>query len=130
MISECDINRNNSLDEKEIQLVYNDFFSGIKDFNYFTEITIRSGIILSLLGIVMAFCLCLYALGFLFGRTREKRTALAVGLGQKNTSLAIWIGLSAFGPLAAVPPVIYILCHHLISAVLILFYRTRKTVRD
>ncbi|HOF00634.1 MAG TPA: DUF1007 family protein [Spirochaetota bacterium] len=42
VINECDKNNDNLFDEKETQLIYEDFFIGIEDFNYFTEITINN----------------------------------------------------------------------------------------
>lgn len=41
VINECDIDKNNAFDKKEIQLIYKNFFSGVKDFNYFTEIYVN-----------------------------------------------------------------------------------------
>jgi BASS family bile acid:Na+ symporter len=84
------------------------------------------GTIAGVFGIVLALCLLLYGLGFLFGSTRPVRTALAIATGQKNTSLTVWIALSTFAPLAAVPAVLYIVCHHLVSAFLILAASFRK----
>jgi len=40
VIFDCDINRDGYLDEEEIKLVYNDYFKGIQNFNYFTQIFI------------------------------------------------------------------------------------------
>ena len=56
---------------------------------------------------------------FLAGRALGgKARALEAGqsLGQKNTMLTLWMGLSAFGPVAALGPACYVLWHNLWNA--------------
>jgi BASS family bile acid:Na+ symporter len=58
----------------------------------------------------------LCALQFMAGRTiGGKDRALEAGqsLGQKNTMLTLWLGLSAFGPVPALGPAFYVLWHNL-----------------
>jgi ABC-type uncharacterized transport system substrate-binding protein len=40
VISECDLDKNFTLNAEEVELVYNDFFSPIRQYAYFTEITV------------------------------------------------------------------------------------------
>ncbi len=40
VISECDLDRDFAFNEKEVELVYKDFFSPIRQYAYFTEITV------------------------------------------------------------------------------------------
>ena len=63
-----------------------------------------------------------YLAGFLFGGTLDGKKALAVNMGQKNCSLCIWLALANFGPLAAVPPTIYIITHHILNSSLIFYF--------
>jgi bile acid:Na+ symporter, BASS family len=61
----------------------------------------------------------LCALHFLVGRLLGgKAFALEAGqsLGQKNTMLTLWLGLSAFGPVPALGPAFYVLWHNLWNA--------------
>lgn len=37
---ECDVDKNGAFEGKEVDLIYNDFFVDIKDYNYFTSISI------------------------------------------------------------------------------------------
>ena len=41
VINACDTNKNGIFGDDEVKLVYKNFFSGVKDFNYFTEIFIN-----------------------------------------------------------------------------------------
>jgi bile acid:Na+ symporter, BASS family len=88
-----------------------------------------AGTILTVFGIVFTLSVVLYGSGFLFGRTFEKKKTYAVALGQKNTSLAVWIAVGTFSPLAAVPAVLYIVSHHLLASLMILVFRGRKKDR-
>jgi len=61
----------------------------------------------------------LCSLHFLAGRALGgERRALEAGqsLGQKNTMLTLWLGLSAFGPVPALGPAFYVLWHNLWNA--------------
>lgn len=41
VMSECDKNKDGKLDSNEIKLVYQDYFSGIEDLNFFTEVYVN-----------------------------------------------------------------------------------------
>ncbi|MDA3901405.1 MAG: DUF1007 family protein [Spirochaetes bacterium] len=42
VVSECDLDKSGSFDDKEIKMIYEEFFSAIKNFNYFTDLYINS----------------------------------------------------------------------------------------
>lgn len=61
----------------------------------------------------------LCALHFLVGRSiggEERALEAGQSLGQKNTMLTLWLGLSAFGPVPALGPAFYVLWHNLWNA--------------
>lgn len=56
---------------------------------------------------------------FLTGRRiggAERALEAGQSLGQKNTMLTLWLGLSSFGPLAALGPATYVLWHNVWNA--------------
>lgn len=59
-----------------------------------------------------------FAAGYLLSRTRPVKLALSVGIGQKNTGLSVWIAIMFFKPEAALVPVLYIICQHIVSGVM------------
>lgn len=66
-----------------------------------------------------------YSIGFLIGKNLKMKKTIAVSLGQKNTGLCIMAIANfdiAIYPFIYLPTIIYIIFHHLISAILILFY--------
>ena len=63
-----------------------------------------------------------YLLGFISGRNLVSKKALAVTIGQRNLSLCIWLALSNFGSLAAIPPTVYIIIQHIFNSLLILIF--------
>jgi BASS family bile acid:Na+ symporter len=70
----------------------------------------------------------LCSLHFLAGRELGgKDRALEAGqsLGQKNTMLTLWLGLSAFGPVPALGPAFYVLWHNVWNA----FQMARSGIR-
>jgi BASS family bile acid:Na+ symporter len=70
----------------------------------------------------------LCSLHFLAGRALGgKDRALEAGqsLGQKNTMLTLWLGLSAFGPVPALGPAFYVLWHNVWNA----FQMARRGIR-
>lgn len=80
---------------------------------------------------VIGAALFLYLAGFLFGLSDDTKKTLAVSMGQKNTALCIWIALSNFSPLAAIPPTIYIIVHHTINTGIMLFFQQHeKRIKD
>ena len=66
-------------------------------------------------GISLGFCAVNFGLGRLLGPKRTRRECSQL-LGQKNTSLAIYLALQFAGPLPALGPVFYILWHNLWNA--------------
>lgn len=75
---------------------------------------------------VIGAALILYTAGFVFGKNVESKKTLAVSMGQKNTALCIWIALFNFSPLAAIPPTIYIIVHHSINTIVMLFFQQKE----
>lgn len=80
-----------------------------------------AGLILVMLGIAVI----LYASGFLLGKDAQTKRALAVSMGLKNASLCIWLALSNFSPLTAIPATVYIIIQHSMNSLLI-FHFSRK----
>lgn len=80
-----------------------------------------------LVGTIFLIAGSFYLSGFLFGGTLGARKALAVNMGQKNCSLCIWLALANFGPLAAIPPTIYIIMHHLLNSSLIFYFNRKRS---
>jgi BASS family bile acid:Na+ symporter len=61
----------------------------------------------------------LCALHFLVGRSiggPDRALEAGQSLGQKNTMLTLWLGLSAFGPVPALGPAFYVLWHNIWNA--------------
>lgn len=42
VIRECDLDKNGAFNAKETELIYKDFFSAIRDFNYFTRVYVHN----------------------------------------------------------------------------------------
>jgi BASS family bile acid:Na+ symporter len=79
----------------------------------------RSGIGVGVIAWIAAGSALLCACHFLSGRFlggRERSLEASQSLGQKNTLLTIWMGLVAFGPVAALGPTTYVLWHNLWNA--------------
>jgi len=61
----------------------------------------------------------LCSLHFLVGRAiggKERALEAGQSLGQKNTMVTLWLGLSVFGPVPALGPAFYVLWHNLWNA--------------
>lgn len=61
----------------------------------------------------------LCAMHFTIGRVlggKDRPLEASQSLGQKNTMLTLWLGLSAFGPVPALGPAFYVLWHNLWNA--------------
>ncbi|HXP89606.1 MAG TPA: hypothetical protein VN931_01640 [Fibrobacteria bacterium] len=70
----------------------------------------------------------LCAVHFLAGRAlggKERALEAGQSLGQKNTMLTLWLGLSAFGPVPALGPAFYVLWHNVWNA----FQMARRGIR-
>ncbi len=57
-------------------------------------------------------CVINFGSGFLLGEPNFRREC-SQALGQKNTMLMLWVGLSFFNPLVALGPTFYVICHNL-----------------
>lgn len=79
----------------------------------------------SVIGVIFMVVAIFYASGLLLGKDDRTKRALAVNMGQKNNSLCIWLALSNFGPLAAIPATVYIIMQHIFNSLLI-FHFARK----
>ncbi len=64
--------------------------------------------------------------GFLLTNKMETKKSLSSSFGQKNTGLCIWIALSNFNSLVALPATIYIIVHHLINALFLIIFSEKK----
>lgn len=70
--------------------------------------------------------LSFYSGGLLLGRSQASKKALTVNMGQKNASLCIWLALSNFDPLTAIPAAVYIIIHHFLNSLLIFIFSRKK----
>ena len=80
----------------------------------------------SLIGVIFLIVGTFYASGLLLGKDDRTKRALAVNMGQKNNSLCIWLALSNFGPLAAIPATVYIIVQHIFNSLLIFLFARQK----
>ena len=74
---------------------------------------------LLLIGLVPAIsCLCQFAIGHKIGARFGKVENITAGqaLGQKNTTLMIWIGYVFLNPLTSIAGGIYCICHNLVNS--------------
>ncbi|HOF01669.1 MAG TPA: bile acid:sodium symporter [Spirochaetota bacterium] len=69
--------------------------------------------------ITFTIALFYFAVGFILGKNLKTKKTLSVSFGQKNTGLTLLISLLNFSPVASIPATIYIISHHLLSAILI-----------
>ena len=60
-----------------------------------------------------------FGCGALLPGSSAVKKSLAVGLGHKNNSLAIWVALSNFNAAVVLPMVAYLIFHHVINGILI-----------
>ncbi|GAK57444.1 sodium Bile acid symporter family protein [Candidatus Vecturithrix granuli] len=79
----------------------------------------------SVIGMTVLIVAIFYTLGLLLGKDDRTKRALAVNMGQKNNSLCIWLALSSFGPLAAIPATVYIIIQHIFNSLLIFLFTRR-----
>lgn len=71
--------------------------------------------------------LCL--LHFTIGKIAGGKTLpleMSQALGQKNTMLVVWIGLTYFNPLVTLGPIFYLVWHNLYNAYQLAFYKKEK----
>ena len=80
----------------------------------------------SVIGVIFLIVAIFYASGLLLGKDERTKRALAVNMGQKNNSLCIWLALTNFGPLAAIPATVYIIMQHIFNSLLIFLFTRRK----
>ncbi|HOJ64520.1 MAG TPA: bile acid:sodium symporter [Spirochaetota bacterium] len=88
------------------------------------EYEIKKLLFIIIFTIIIAFIY--FLTGFLLSRKMDIKKAFSSSLGQKNTGLCIWIAISNFPPIVALPATIYIIIHHLINAFFILIFKENK----
>ncbi len=67
-------------------------------------------------------CLLNFNIGKIFGG-ENLSLEMSQSLGQKNTMLAVWIGLTYFNPLITLGPIFYLIWHNLYNAYQLAFYK-------
>lgn len=67
-----------------------------------------------------------YMSGFLITNNIETKKTFSSSFGQKNTGLCIWIAISNFNSIVALPATIYIVIHHLINALFLLIFQKKE----
>ena len=68
-----------------------------------------------------------YSIGFLLGTSPTSKKALSINMGHKNQSLCIWLALSNFDPLTAIPATVYLIIHHFINLLLLFLFSRKKS---
>ena len=79
-----------------------------------------------LMGTIFLLSGSFYLSGFLLGGMLDAKKALAPNMGHKNCSLCIWLALANFGPLAAIPPTVYLMTQHLFNSSLIFYFNREE----
>lgn len=69
-----------------------------------------------------------YIFGFFLSSKKKIKRSLSVGLGHRNTTLAIWVALSNYGSVVAIPMIMYMVCHHVINGFLVYLFRSKKQI--
>ncbi len=67
-----------------------------------------------------------YLSGFFLSKNLETKKSLMSTMGQKNTGLCIWIAISNFSPITAIPATIYVVVHHLINSLLLIKFKNKN----
>ena len=80
-----------------------------------TEPGLSNSIILEMGAIALAVCVVNFSVGYLFGGKRYRHEC-SQSLGQKNTSITIFLALEFANPLVALGPTLYALWHNLWNA--------------
>lgn len=75
---------------------------------------------------VLFFTLIFYGAGLLLGKSPAHRRSFAVAVGQKNVGLGMMVAVNNFSALAAVPVMLYLICHHCINGILLITTRTNR----
>lgn len=65
----------------------------------------------------LAACVLQFGIGQKMGEICDDQTACRQGMGQKNTAISIWIGLTYLNPITAVGPGSYVLWQNIINSV-------------
>lgn len=84
--------------------------SGASDF-VCTHTEISWLTLLEIAGVSMALCILNFVLGYWVGEPENRREA-SQSLGQKNTSITIWLAMAYADPIVALGPTIYVLWHN------------------
>ncbi|MDO5553231.1 MAG: hypothetical protein Q4G68_05680 [Planctomycetia bacterium] len=80
-----------------------------------SEVNVSRLVLLVTAVVSMVFCLLQFSLGYLLGERGYRREA-SQSLGQKNTSICIYLALTFANPLVALGPTFYVVWHNLWNA--------------
>ncbi len=86
--------------------------------------------LLSIAVAALAACICQFAIGRYFGRHYCKVIEAGQGLGQKNTTFAIWVATAFLNPLCSVGPGCYIIWQNIINSMEIYMHNKRNYERS
>lgn len=67
-----------------------------------------------------------FLLGFAIKKSLNKRIAMSVIFGYRNTSLTIWIAISFFNPATSLTAMFYIICQHCFNSILLFISNAKK----
>lgn len=97
--------------------------------NHFIENPEESVVKVLLIGLIsLMICICNFTFGRIFSRKKFSRESSQI-LGQKNTTLTLYLALHYAGPLVAMGTIFYILWHNLWNAWQMYAYDKRKWKR-
>ncbi len=86
--------------------------------------------LLSIAIAALAACVFQFAIGRYFGRHYDKVIEAGQGLGQKNTTFAIWVATAFLNPLCSVGPGCYILWQNIINSMEIYLHNKHDNARN
>ncbi|HXX62237.1 MAG TPA: hypothetical protein VEO56_00460 [Bacteroidota bacterium] len=79
------------------------------------DVKVPGAFLLSIALSSLVICAVSFAVGALIGGKQFRREA-SQSLGQKNSSLTIWLALTFVSPMAALGPTFYVICHNLYNS--------------
>ena len=102
------------ISSKTANFIRNDSYTSVKEF-------------INIAAVTLAVCVINFSAGALIGGKGLRREASQV-LGQKNTTLTIWISLTFINPLVAMGPAFYVVFHNLYNSFQLYRHEKRKVL--
>ena len=103
------------------------FLMAAKSSGFLRESQQTPAMLLGLGAMSFGICVLNFALGYWLGYGKLRRVSSQV-LGQKNTSLTLYLALQYASPIAALGPAFYIFWHNLWNAIQLHFHARKKLI--